>query len=192
MARLRFAGFALLASAAAAPCLASERAAEDGASFVALTEFDASPARPQSLAAARTSAGAVGSSAAAEDSLLPDRFTLAIAERAATDRTGDSLVGAIANAVYEVQADGPVTFSVGGGVGYGRLESEMLGRWEHADGAVLYQGFGGIGLKVTERLELNVTGRYLGVTEAQHRAGPLTPEGGNQSVAGTIGFTFRP
>ncbi|MEQ8177558.1 MAG: hypothetical protein RIC52_12630 [Amphiplicatus sp.] len=102
-----------------------------------------------------------------------------------------SLFGGMVNAVYHIRsASSPWRAKVGGGVGYGRLAYDIDNAFDDGDGVLVYQGFGGLGYALTERLEAGVTARYFGGSDTEFDDDDFFAESQINTFVTTVGLTW--
>lgn len=104
---------------------------------------------------------------------------------------GASMFGGLVNGVYHIRSDSPLSARIGGGVGYGRISYDIDNAFEDGDGALVYQGFVGVGYAMTDNLELQLNGRYLGASDAEFEDGDFYTEAQFDTLAATIGLVWR-
>lgn len=102
-----------------------------------------------------------------------------------------SIFGGLVNAVYHIRsASSPWRAKLGGGVGYGRLAYDIDEAFDDGDGALVYQGFGGLGYALSDRLEANLTARYFGASDTEFDDDDFFAESQLNSFVTTVGLTW--
>lgn len=101
-----------------------------------------------------------------------------------------SVFGGLLNGVYHIRNDGPWSARLGGGVGYARVSYDIDNAFDEGDGGLVYQGFAGLEYAFSERFAMNVTGRYLGLSDTEIRSDSFDVDAQLDSIIATVGLTW--
>lgn len=101
-----------------------------------------------------------------------------------------SIFGGFVNAFYHLRGASPWTAKLGGGVGYGRVAYDVDNAFDEGDGAFVYQGIVGAGYRLSERWELQATGRYFGASDTEFDDDNFDGDAQFDTFVATVGFTF--
>lgn len=101
-----------------------------------------------------------------------------------------SAFGGLANVVYHVRNDSPIGLRVGGGLGYARVAYDIENAFDEGDGGLVYQAFAGVDYALTDRMGLNLTGRYMGLSDTEIRNDEFRVDAQLDSLIVTAGVTF--
>ena len=102
-----------------------------------------------------------------------------------------SAFGGLANVVYHVRNDSPVGLRVGGGLGYARVSYDIDNAFDEGDGGLVYQAFAGVDYDLTDRMGVNLTGRYMGLSDTEIRNDAFRVDAQLDSLIATVGLTWR-
>ena len=102
-----------------------------------------------------------------------------------------SAFGGLANVVYHVRNDSPIGLRVGGGLGYARVSYDIDSAFDEGDGGLVYQAFAGVDYALTDRMGLNLTGRYMGLSDTEIRNDEFRVDAQLDSLIATVGLTWR-
>lgn len=102
-----------------------------------------------------------------------------------------SLFGGFVNGVYHIRSDSPFRAKIGGGVGYARFAYDIDNAFDDGDGALVYQGFVGVGYALSENLEANLTGRYFGASDTEFDNEDFFAESQFDTIVTTVGLTWH-
>lgn len=79
---------------------------------------------------------------------------------------------------------------IGGGVGYARVTFDIDNAFDDSDGALAYQGFVGLGYALTDNLEVQLNGRYLGLSNVDFDDNDFFVGAQFDTLAATIGLVW--
>lgn len=102
-----------------------------------------------------------------------------------------SVFGGMANIVYTINTNSRWHPRIGGGVGYGRITFDIDNAFDDSDGGLAYQGFVGVGYQLSEQLEIQVNGRYLGLSNVDFDDSRFATNAQFDSLAATVGLVWR-
>lgn len=101
-----------------------------------------------------------------------------------------SAFGGMVNGVYHLRSDSPWSARLGGGVGYARVSYDIDNAFDEGDGGLVYQGFAGLEYAFSESFAMNVTGRYLGLSDTEIRDDSFRADAQLNSIVATVGFSW--
>lgn len=102
-----------------------------------------------------------------------------------------SAFGGLVNGVYHIRSQSPWSARLGGGVGYARVSYDIDEAFDEGDGGLVYQGFVGLEYAFTERVAMNVTGRYFGLSDTEIRNDSFEVDAQLDSIVATVGLTWN-
>ena len=99
--------------------------------------------------------------------------------------------GGLVNLVYHFEERGQWKPSLGAGLGYARVSFDIDRAFRDSDGVFAYQAFAAIARPISDSLDFEVKGRYLGATKADFDNDIIDASARLNGVAATVGLVYR-